>query len=37
MIAKLRRAKVRGSWESMKASSDKDEKVIDIKDFLEPK
>jgi proteasome assembly chaperone (PAC2) family protein len=37
MIAKLRRAKVRGSWESMKASNDKDEKVIDIKDFLEPK
>jgi proteasome assembly chaperone (PAC2) family protein len=37
MIAKLRRAKVRGSWESMKASTDKDEKVIDIKDFLEPK
>ena len=37
MIAKLRRAKVRGSWESMKASTDKDEKVIDIKDFMEPK
>jgi proteasome assembly chaperone (PAC2) family protein len=37
MIAKLRRAKVRGSWESMKASADKDEKVIDIKNFLEPK
>ena len=37
MIAKLRRAKVRGSWESMKASAGKDEKVIDIKDFLDPK
>lgn len=37
MIVKLRKAKVRGSWESMKASIKKDEKVIDIKDFLEPK
>jgi len=37
MISKLRKAKLRGSWESMKGSIKKDEKVIDIKDFLEPK
>ncbi len=37
LINQLRKAKVRGSWESMKASIKKDEKVIDIKDFLDPK
>lgn len=37
LISKLRKAKVRGSWESMKDSIKKDEKVIDIKDFLDPK
>lgn len=36
MISQLRKAKVRGSWESMKATTHKDEKVIHIKDFLEP-
>ena len=37
LISKLRKAKVRGSWDSMKASIKKDDKVIDIKDFLDPK
>jgi proteasome assembly chaperone (PAC2) family protein len=37
LISKLRKAKVRGSWDSMKSTIKKDEKVIDIKDFLDPK
>jgi len=37
MINKLRKEKVRGSVVSMKASIDKEEKIIDIKDFLDPK
>jgi hypothetical protein len=37
MINKLRKEKVRGSVASMKASIDKEEKIIDIKDFLDPK
>lgn len=37
MINKLRKEKVRGSVASMKASTNKEEKIIDIKDFLDPK
>ena len=37
MINKLRKEKVRGSVASMKASMGKEEKIIDIKDFLDPK
>jgi len=37
MINKLRKEKVRGSVASMKASIDKEEKIIDIKDFLDPR
>lgn len=37
MINKLRKEKVRGSVASMKASINKEEKIIDIKDFLDPK
>lgn len=36
-INKLRKAKVRGSWERMKADSQKDQKVINLQDFLKPK
>ena len=37
MINELRKAKVRGSWASMKVSEKKDEKVIQIADFLKPR
>ena len=37
MINELRKAKVRGSWETMKASTRKDEKIIHLSDFLKPK
>jgi proteasome assembly chaperone (PAC2) family protein len=36
MISELRKAKVRGSWASMKESEQKDGKVIQIADFLKP-
>ena len=36
-ISKLRKAKVRGSWEKMKAGAKKDQKVINLQDFLKPK
>lgn len=36
MVAELRKAKVRGSWESMKESTHKDNKVILLKDFQKP-
>lgn len=36
MIQKLRKAKVQGSWGSMKEAGKKDEKVIDLRDFLKP-
>jgi hypothetical protein len=35
MIDKLRKAKVRGSWDSLKQSLKKDEKVINLQDFLD--
>lgn len=37
MINKLRKEKVKGSVANMKASMSKEEKIIDIKDFLDPK
>ena len=37
VIDELRKAKVRGSWERMKESLQKNEKVINLKDFLEPR
>ncbi len=37
MINGLRKAKVRGSWASMKASGIRDGKIIQLKDFLKPK
>jgi len=37
MINGLRKAKVRGSWASKKASGERDGKIIQLKDFLEPK
>ena len=37
MINELRKAKVRGSWASMKGSERKDEKVIRLADFLKPR
>jgi proteasome assembly chaperone (PAC2) family protein len=37
IINELRKAKVRGSWASMKESQRKNEKIIQLKDFLEPK
>ena len=37
MINELRRAKVKGSWESMKESVRKGEKVIHMADFLKPR
>jgi len=37
MINELRKAKIRGSWASMKESEHKDGKVIQIADFLKPK
>jgi len=36
-INELRKAKVKGSWENMKASLNKNDKVINIRDFLDPK
>jgi proteasome assembly chaperone (PAC2) family protein len=36
MIDELRKAKVRGSWASMRAENKKGVKVIDLKDFLKP-
>jgi proteasome assembly chaperone (PAC2) family protein len=36
-IQELRKAKVRGSWEHMKSSLNRGDKVINIRDFLEPK
>jgi len=36
-ISKLRKAKVRSSWEKMKASAGNDHKVINLQDFLKPK
>jgi len=36
-INELRKAKVRGSWENMKSSINRGDKVINIRDFLEPK
>lgn len=35
-IQELRKAKVRGSWASMKATAEKDGNVISLKDFLKP-
>jgi proteasome assembly chaperone (PAC2) family protein len=35
-IQELRKAKVRGSWESMKAVAENDGNVISLKDFLKP-
>jgi hypothetical protein len=37
LINELRKAKVRGSWASKKESERKNEKIIQLKDFLEPK
>lgn len=37
MITELRKAKVRGSWALMKESAQKNNKVIQLKDFLKPK
>jgi len=37
MINELRKAKVRGSWASMKESGKKNGKIINLKDFLEPR
>jgi len=37
VINRLRKAKVRGSWERMKSAAKNDDKVINLKDFLEPK
>jgi len=37
LIKELRKAKVRGSWERMKASAKQDGKVINLQDFLDPK
>ncbi len=36
MIDELRKAKVKGSWASMKESHKKGDKVIDLRDFLKP-
>jgi proteasome assembly chaperone (PAC2) family protein len=37
MITELRKAKVRGSWETMKEDDNKGSKIIQLKDFLKPK
>ncbi|MDY6972329.1 MAG: PAC2 family protein [Thermodesulfobacteriota bacterium] len=37
MINELRKAKVRGSWANMKESGEKDPKIIQLKDFMEPR
>jgi hypothetical protein len=36
MVNKLRKAKVKGSWASMKQSAKKGNKVISLEDFLKP-
>ena len=36
MINEARKAKIRGSWASMKKSGEKDEKIIYLKDFFKP-
>jgi proteasome assembly chaperone (PAC2) family protein len=36
MISELRKAKVRGSWASLKESAEKGSKVISLEDFLKP-
>ncbi len=36
MINEVRKAKVRGSWATMRESDKKDEKIIYLKDFLKP-
>ncbi|MCK4816467.1 PAC2 family protein, partial [bacterium] len=37
IINELRKAKVRGSWASMKESGKNNGKIINLKDFLEPR
>jgi hypothetical protein len=37
VINEIRKAKVKGSWANVAGSIKKDEKVINIKDFLEPR
>ncbi len=37
MISELRKAKLRGSFESMQASNQRSDKVINLQDFLDPK
>lgn len=37
MIGEIRKAKVQGSWESMKGSVEKGQKVIRLEDFLKPR
>ena len=37
MISEIRKAKVQGSWESMKGSVEKSQKVIRLEDFLKPR
>lgn len=37
IIDKLRKEKIKGSWASMKGSEKKNEKVISLKDYLEPR
>ncbi len=37
VIDKLRKAKIKGSWASMKESTKNNEKVISLKDYLEPR
>jgi hypothetical protein len=36
VVKEMRKAKVRGSWESMKGSAKMGEKVIDLRDFMNP-
>jgi proteasome assembly chaperone (PAC2) family protein len=37
MITELRKAKVRGSWATMRENNNKGSKIIELKDFLKPK
>lgn len=37
MISELRKAKLRGSFESMPASNQRSDKIINLQDFLDPK
>ena len=37
MVSGLRKAKVRGSWVNMKDTGKENGKIIQLKDFLEPK